>query len=259
MQKPKIAVALYGLPRASSVTLPSIMENILEPAEQLGRLEVRYHFLKQERIANPSTGENAALSAENYRLFNSFVGELESPEGIPERLGFQRIQEHGDAWANGFKSLRNLLLQLHSLKCVTAQVLELEPDIVVFARADLLYHNSFKQHLRTALEGKDQQIYIPNWQWCGGYNDRFAIVGKGAIETVGYRVDQIGQYLLKLHRPLHAERLLQFVIDKAEVQVFPVDLRASRVRVGDRVHREKFKRPALLRRIKWRLREASKR
>ena len=259
MRKPKIAVAFYGLPRASSVTLPSIQANILEPAGQLGEVEVRYHFLKQAHIDNPSTGENSILPEDNYRLFESFAGELDTPEGIPERYGFERLKEFGDAWDNGFKSLRNLLLQLHSLKCVTSQVLEFAPDIVVFARPDLLYHDSFDVNLENALKGKSQQVSIPYWQWCGGYNDRFSIVGKEAIETVGYRIDMIDKYLMKLQRPLHAERLLQFAIDEAGMQVYPMSLRASRVRVGAHVHQEKFKKPALLRRIKWQFREACKR
>lgn len=255
---PKIAVALYGLPRASSLTLPSIQANILEPAKRLGELEVRYHFLEQRCVDNPSTGEDAALSLENYRLFEPFIGDLESPDGIPELHGFERIKVYGDAWDNGFKSLRNILLQLHSLKHVTTQVLDLGPDIVVFARPDLLYHDSFESDLRSALSGPKKLAYIPHWQWCGGYNDRFCIVGKEAIEAVGCRVNMIEKYLSELQRPLHAERLLQFTIDQMRVKVCPVNLHASRVRVGGIVHQEKFKKPALLRRIKWQIREACK-
>lgn len=259
MDKFKIGIGFYGLPRASAVTLPSIMEHIIGPARELGETIIRYHFFQQNWVHNPSTHEDAALPPENYTLFTeAFEGTLEAPDGIPEKHGIEAIKHFGDAWNNDFQSLRNLLLQLHSLHHVTQQLLREAPDIVVFVRPDLKYHDSFAEELAAALVNGQTVARLPAWQWCGGYNDRFCICGRQAIVPFGYRIEQIGRYLDLLHRPLHAERLLQFSLDTAGVRVRPVALRASRVRVGGDVRPEKFGSAALSRQIRWRIREILK-
>lgn len=259
MNKVKIGIGFYGLPRASAVTLPSIMENVVGPARELGETTIRYHFFHQDWVHNPSTAENAELADENYALFQeAFEGFLEPPAGVPERHGFEAIKHFGDAWDNDFLSLRNLLLQLHSLQHVTRQLLSENPDFVVFVRPDLKYHDSFAKELAAALADDQTVARLPAWQWCGGYNDRFCICGRQAIVPFGYRIEQIGRYLDLLKRPLHAERLLQFSLDTAGVKVHPIALRASRVRVGGDIRPEKFSSAVLSRRIRWRIREMLK-
>lgn len=259
MKKVKIGIGFYGLPRASTVTFPSIMEQIIEPARELGETIIRYHFYHQDWVHNPSNHEDAELPLENYILFEeAFEGLLEVPDGIPEMHGFETIKRFGDAWNNNFLSLRNLLLQLHSLRNVTQQLLREDPDVVVFVRPDLKYHDSFAKELAAALADGQTIARLPAWQWCGGYNDRFCICSRQAIVPFGFRIEQIGRYLDLLHRPLHAERLLQFSLDTAGVKIRPVEMRASRVRVGGNIHPEKFRTAALSRRIRWRIRETLK-
>lgn len=253
--RPRIGIALYGLPRASAITLPSILDNIITPAGTLGETVVRYHLFRQQQVVNTHSGESGALDEENYRLFSRFEGVLEEPEGIPERHGLAAVQAFGDAWGNNFQSTRNLLLQLHSLHNVTQQLLAQAPDLVVFARADLLYHDSMAADIAAALADRRSVARLPDWQWGGGYNDRFCICGREAIVPFGQRLDLVGRYLDRLQRPLHSERLLQFALDSSGIAVKPVSLRASRVRLGGKVRDEKFRRAALARRLRWRLRE----
>lgn len=253
MRRRRIGIVFYGLPRASQITLPSIFENIIDPAFKYGEVSIRYHLIKQQTVDNPSTYENSELKSENYDLFDQFIGETEVPNGIPERRGLSEIKLYGDAWSNEYKSLNNLLLQLHSLERATLQILETKPDIVIFARPDLLYHDSFESELARLVRSSETQLTIPNWQWAGGYNDRFCIASGDAINTVGLRVNLIADYLRVLQRPLHAERLLYFAVERDRIIVHPSPLRASRVRVGGEVKQEKFKTPALMRRIRWKL------
>lgn len=252
---PRIGIGFYGLPRASDITFPSLREQIIEPAGRLGDVVIRYHLYKQERVFNPSTLENSALDETNYAPFTAYEGYLEGPEGVPESHGFEIIKRCGDAWHNDFMSLRNLLLQLHSLHHVTRQLLAYDPDVVVFARPDLLYHDSFADELAAALQDKASVARLPAWQWCGGYNDRFCIAGRAAIAPWGLRLEAIGRYLDLLEQPLHAERLLRFALDTAGIRVHPIALRASRVRVGGDIRPDKFGQAVLARRIRWRIRE----
>ncbi len=52
-----VAVALFGLPRCSAVTVPSIETQILAPLHCFGDVRVYYHLFRQDRIDNPRSGE----------------------------------------------------------------------------------------------------------------------------------------------------------------------------------------------------------
>lgn len=256
----KIGIGFFGLPRSTSITFTSIRDYILQPAAEFGVVLPRFHLYQQDRVINPRSHENDVLDPGQYHPFTAFGGELEPPEGVPERNGFAAIVARGDAWGDGFGSLRNLLLQLHSLRQVTLQLEALAPDIVIFARPDLRYHNSFEPALKAMLDSRSKRtVRLPFWQWAGGYNDRFAICGKDAFAGYGKRIEQIQAYLKTYPaRPLHAERLLRFVLDRELIAVRRLDVRATRVRVsGDEV-REDFSRVQANRLVRWGLREAMK-
>lgn len=256
--KPKIGIGFFGIPRASKITLPSILSNIIRPAQEIGETIIHYHFYDHRHVYNPGANENSELAPENYELFDQFAGVLESPEGVIERYGIERIKSYGDAWDNNYNSLKNLILQLHSLQQVTKALLEESPDIVIFARPDLTYHDSIANEITSILKDSKSVARLPAWQWCGGYNDRFSICNKHAIKPYGLRLSQIDRYLDTYNSPLHSERLLQFALDSATIRVKPIQTRASRVRTGGEIKNEKFNNAAALRRIRWRIREISK-
>jgi len=254
----KIGIGFFGIPRASKITLPSISSNIIRPAQEIGKTIVHYHFYDQQHVYNPGANENNELDPENYELFNQFAGALERPEGIIEKYGIERIKSYGDAWNNNYSSLKNLILQLHSLQQVTIALLEESPDIVIFARPDLIYHDSMANEITSIMKDSKSAARLPAWQWCGGYNDRFSICNKHAIKPYGLRLSQIDRYLDTYNTPLHSERLLQFALDSATIKIKPIQTRASRVRTGGAIKDEKFNNAATLRRIRWRIREISK-
>ena len=60
-RRPTIAVALYGLPRCSAVTVPSIEKQILAPLRRCGNVRVFYHLFLQDRIDNVRSSEAGPL------------------------------------------------------------------------------------------------------------------------------------------------------------------------------------------------------
>lgn len=255
----KIGIGFFGLPRNTDLTFASIQEYILRPAASLGTVIPRYHLYQQARVLNSRSGEDAELDPRQYSHFGAFQGELQSPEGVAERCGLAAIAARGDAWGDDSQSLRNLLLQLHSLRCVTRQLEALSPDIVVFVRPDLRYHHSFEPGLRAMLEGGTHTVRLPFWQWAGGYNDRFAICGKEAFAAYGTRIEQIQAYLETYPgKPLHAERLLRFALDRELLAVRRLDVRATRVRVNGEEVNEDFSRVQANRLVRWGFREMKK-
>lgn len=256
----KIGIGFFGLPRNTDLTFASIEKNILQPAASFGTVLPRYHFFQQTHVVNSRSKENAVLTTDQYTPFiNAFQGNLEHPDGVAESCGLAAIAKHGDTWNDNLQSLRNHLLQLHSLYCVTQQLEAISPDIVIFVRPDLCYHQSFEPGLRSMLKNSNHIVRLPFWQWAGGYNDRFAICGKDAFTVYGKRLEQIQTYLKSYpDKPLHAERLLRFVLDSQLIAVRRLNVNATRIRVHGDEAKECFARVQSNRLIRWGLREGKK-
>ncbi|MES3004018.1 MAG: hypothetical protein V4787_25225 [Pseudomonadota bacterium] len=239
----KIALAFFGLPRCSRVTFDSIRRNLIEPLAGWGELHVFYHFMQQDHVRNSSSGEDHALSPDNYTPFLQFQGVTEPPEGILPRSPLVELAKFGDAWGDGFQSLRNLMLQLHSVHEVHQMAKACEPDAYVFARPDLLYHDAVRRSEIERAAAEPKALLVPGWQWWhGGYNDRFAICGRIAANAYAQRKYVALPYCRKMTHPLHSERLLRAIANGERLDVQPIPLRASRVRVTGAIEPEIFTR-----------------
>jgi hypothetical protein len=259
-RKPKIGIVFYGIPRSGRIAFPAINDKIIAPASALGDVVVRYHFYRQNRVVSATSGENGDILPADYEAFRGFSGQLSDPEVIYKSFDVDGILASGDAWADGGVSTCNLLKQLFSLECVTKQILECEPDLVIFARPDLIYHDCFTRLIMASLKNYRLPVAsIPSWQWSmGGYNDRFALCTGRAIAAYGFRGSMIAPYLAEMNKPLHSERLLRYALDRALIFVRHFPASASRVRVDGRVVRERFEPVNGSRLVKYWIREACK-
>lgn len=235
----RIALAFFGLPRCSAIAFPSIAQNLVAPLAAAGELRVFCHLWQQPWIFNPRSRENHPQPEENYAPFLGFDTVVEPRPERPSSV-FQRLRAFGDAWHDGFHSLANLVLQLHSLADVTRRLAEAAPDVVVFARPDLLYHEPVQaQDLLRSLQ-RPGEITLPQWESWGGYNDRFAIAGPRLARVYGERLAGALAYCEATGQPLHAETFLRATLHAAGACVRPIGLRASRVRVDGRLEAEDF-------------------
>jgi hypothetical protein len=237
---PKIALAMFGIPRASSMTMPSITENFIEPARRIGDCRVFYHLYRQDRVINPRSGEDAPMPEDAYAPFAAFDGELEAPDLCLAQWRFDKIQAFGDHYADNFRSLRNLVHQLHSLHQVTLRLAEWRPDVVLFVRPDLLYHGGFERATLADLCEHPRRCVVPEWHWWGGYNDRFALCGADVFGAYGNRVELALEFSERTGRPLQAERLVRYALHRAKASVRTTPIRANRVRVDGQMKPEDF-------------------
>lgn len=227
----RVAVVFFGITRALRLTLPSITANLVAPARSIGReLRLFGHFFTQTAIRNSRSDEEGELDPEEYRLLALDGVELEEPGACLELYPTAEMQAQGDIWADDFASFRNLVHQLHSLKRATLMAEAFQPDIVIFARPDLLYHDSMAEHLEMLARAHRQFVLVPDWSQWFGLNDRFALAkGPDAIAAYGMRADRMGAYCAQGKR-LHSERFLKHALGGQRVR--KVHLRASRVRVS---------------------------
>lgn len=237
----KIAIAFFGIPRNSSVCFPSILENIYKSVKGS---EVRsfYHFYKQNKVVSARSGEDSELVSSNYVFFNDMDGVLEDPGRCLLKWNFENIKSFGDTWKDDYSSIRNLIHQLNSLYEVTELIenSQYNPDVVLFVRPDLLYHDEIPRHCLLGANRDGKSVYIPNWQWWNGLNDRFSICGKDIYRAYGKRVLDMQDFCIKNNRSIHSERLLKYSLLKSKAKIKVLTSTASRVRVSGLIVDEDF-------------------
>lgn len=237
---PLISVVFFGVPRCSSVTVPSIEARMLEPLRRCGRVEVTYHLFLQDRIDNARSGESGSLDPSNYDFLAPYRGTLESPPDFHDSEVYGALWRRGCRWDGDAKSLHNSLLQLHSLASAWGRIRLDDPDVVVFLRPDLLYHDAIDPVVVQRLAHRPSACVLPGWQWYHGCNDRFAICGRRAAEVYATRGDRIGDWLRRTRTLFESEALLAYALRTGGVEVAAMPHRASRVRLGGRIHEERF-------------------
>jgi hypothetical protein len=225
----RIAVVFFGITRALRLTLPSITANLIGPARAIaGDVRLFGQFFTQTAISNARSGETGDLDPDEYKLLALDAVELEAPGACLELYPMAEMQARGDIWGDEFASFRNLVHQLHSLKRASLLTEDFQPDIVIFARPDLLYHDSMAEQLDMLARAHRQFVLVPDCSQWFGLNDRFALAkGAEGIAAYGMRADRMGEYCARGKR-LHSERFLKYALGEQRVRA--VHLRASRVR-----------------------------
>ncbi len=229
MHAAKIAICFFGITRSLTRTHVSIKDRVIEPLRALGDIKVLGHFFDQDRVVNPRSGEDDPLDRKEHRLLPFDQVVLEKPEACLAQHGYHQMLAHGDAWGDGGASLANLVHQLHSLSQVAAPH---RPDVVVFARPDMRYLDSFLETVRYHLAAPPHHVSLPNWQWPRGVNDRLAVCGPDAYVVYASRLAHVNTYLRQGHGPVHSEKLLWCALNHGRAWIYPVGLRARRVRAN---------------------------
>jgi hypothetical protein len=177
MKKKKIAIGFFGISRSLKWTAPSIYKNIIIPIQSIYDLKIFGHFYKIKFIKNKRSGENQAPDPDDHKnlKFDELV--IQNPTAVLNAANYQNILSYGDAWQDEGKSLSNLIYQLSSLKMLAKMIIKQKPDVVILLRSDLYYHDSFLNAVELQLEMPSFYASIPEWQWFGGLNDRFAVWG----------------------------------------------------------------------------------
>ena len=240
----KVAICFFGITRSLRYTHASIEEHVLAPARRRSSPKVYAHFFLQKEIDNPRSGEKGQLDPEEYGLLPIDWLKLEEPNHCLEQWNFEGLKAWGDSWDDEFRSLRNLIHQLHSLHTVTQAALDDGAEVCLFCRPDLRYHDSLNGALSQALQAKGDRVFLPRWQDFGGLNDRFSIcIGPGAIAAYGQRVLKAEPFCRAGGEPLHSERLLKFSLETAGIPIRRIKARASRVRMDGTQFPEDYDQP----------------
>lgn len=254
----RISVGFFGIARSLDYTIASIESNVLSSARALGNVRVFCHFWAQEWIDNPRSGERGAVPGEIAELLDSDVLIEEEADDPAVRETRALFRSGEDIHRDGYRSLDNLAAQLHSISRVALAMQSWGPDVTLFLRPDLLYHDPFDPLIRSASKGYLSRIFLPDWQHHLGVNDRFAICrGARAAEIWGQRINSVEDFMSE-GRPMNGEVFLKWHLHSEGARVSYHPVRASRVRLGGVIKEEDFSSSILLEKERKRLRRRAR-
>ena len=237
----KISICFFGITRDLEKTFPSIQKNLISPARQFAEVKIFCHFYDLKSIKNLRSQENEIKIKNNWHLFNADKLISEEPNLIFNNYSLEEIMTYGDIYKDNYKSIRNLIHQLFSLKKVYEISKKNNSDLTIFARPDLYYWDSFEKSIQDLLNISKDYIAIPNWQFHKGFNDRFAICTSDYSSYIySNRINQINNYLQNIQNCLIPEYLLFYSVFQSKAKTSLLDIKASRVRADGRVISEKF-------------------
>jgi hypothetical protein len=253
MRQKQIAIGFFGITRSLKWTAPSIKKNIIDPIRPLGNIMVYGHFYKIKFIKNKRSGENQPVHQNDDKNLKFDELLLENPDHILKKIDYKKILSYGDAWDDDGKSLSNLIHQLASLKRLAGLISKQKPDVVILARPDLYYRDSFLDVVKLHLKLPSYYVSVPHWQWFGGVNDRFAVLGYEAFLAYASRLDAVHKYLETEKKPLHSESFLWKTLIRNNIIISTMDIKAHRVRANGIELSEGFEKLTLSRIIRYNL------
>ena len=241
---PKIALLYFGIIRSIRYTSASHTQYVHGVFGQISNLNIYGHFINQDSINSVRTGEKCVVDRQSVGLLGLKKPVLLDNHELTAEQNLSSISVYGDIAWDQHLTTKNLIKQLISLESSANWALNNNYNIAVFLRTDLIFHDSILNGLsmnELRSDNNAPRVYLPYWERWGGHNDRFAIcIGAEAIRAYGKRIQLVREYCLENCCPLHAEKLLRYSLDFAKVPVFPLKVRASRVRETGEIVNENF-------------------
>lgn len=237
----RIALCFRGIARSLVHTISSIQSNVISPAQKFGEVRIFTHLFNLKQIGEPGRGEFGAPDPFEYQLLQSDELQLEEPGTCLDQHAYDQIRQFGDAWSNDFRSLKNLIHALHSLKKGWEMARQWQPDVVCFLRPDLNYLNSLETIFKQVADGQRRGLCLPIWHSNWGINDRFAIAStEQAAHSYANRIDRAMTYCQETKKPLHAEIFLLHCLKQDKTPTWFTTAKAQRVRFGGIPRFEKY-------------------
>jgi len=229
---PNIALCFYGLCRSTNYTIESINKYIFDA---LKKLKFTYDiYLHTYKVTTPYTNirnseENIMLNNDLYKLINPNVYKIDDQDIIKKELDFIKYRSKGDPWLNNFKSLDNLILGLYSLNQVTQLWKNSNKtyDYIIYIRPDVKFLSPLK--LSFFMNLTNSNIILPDFDEYP-INDRFAIGKPNVMTLYGERYNNAYDY--SLTNKLHAEKYLNYILDKNKIDVIKINFEFHRIRAN---------------------------
>lgn len=228
----KIHLVIAGLARSLEICLPTVDRNLssvfgVTPGFQFSQSLVLSY--SKQPLNNERTGEDVAPNVDP-QILRSRSATL---------LPLEQIREESDAifslaltkgeWLEGSgRNLRNYLEFLTVLKKAGDSLANIDADVVIFVRPDLLVLDKFIPVRGVNLS--KTEILTPRWGKFRGLNDRIAIIPHHHLQEYFARLDTVEEFLNE-HGPLDPEKHLAWALRESPVRA-SLGIELVRARAG---------------------------
>jgi len=225
---------LYGIGRNNEIN-SKFVSKLSSQIREHENLKIIYLFNKVDKIFNPRSNEDTFPPKVNKNDFenNHFIMFKESQLISNDTLNF--IKNYDDIYGDNFISYKNLISQLSLLKMGTKSINFNDFKKIIFLRDDVFLNKKLNFNI---IFKASSYSFLPYWSWCHGYNDRFFITNPNGAFVFSNRIDNIKDFLAE-HGFLQGERLLKFSLNKADINVLPLQTKALRIRTNGFISFEK--------------------
>lgn len=242
-----VIVGMWGILRSLSYTAESIEKFCLTPLRQRGytfEIFVHTYNFSGPYVNSRSKEVGNVLNASSWRVLNPDYIFIEDQDIFDRRINYAQFENQGDAWNNGYSSLKNHIRALNSLFHLT-QIIETtlklrEIDGVIFLRPDVTYISELPVYLLPLFP--NNTLFVPDFhRSCSGneYNDRMAMGDVKSAIAYGNRLGFALEYCRthKLHSESFAYHYLRFI---KSINVIEIPFRFRRTRInGNFAERDK--------------------
>lgn len=241
-----IVVAVFGLVRSLSHTLPSIHQFCLDSIQSTGyTYEVIIHTYQFAGTYKNLRNKESALELNfsDWKLLHPSNVKIDDQDKFDSSVDLDQYNAFGDPWHNNYESMKNHIRALNSLYQVTLMLetlsLTKQIDGVVFLRPDVEYISELPIYLLPHPFEKPT-LFVPDFhRSCNGgeFNDRMAMGDLRAALIYGKKFEYAMQYS-KIH-PMHSESFTYYylkVVNNLHLTVVEVPFRFRRIRSGGQTH-----------------------
>lgn len=227
-KKMRIAICYWGLTRSTKKVYTSHYQNLFNILTKHNlEYDVFMHTWRtkgKQRIWNWHT--DVPIDYEEYKLLEPRFYQIDDQDEFTNHLDFDKYY-YGDfierrldpGWSFDIRKdcILNHLCALESLKRVTEMVENTgnKYDLVIYVRPDIMLNNELPiEKIITS----DFDIYIPDFDHVGGYNDRFAVLVYKAASIYGKRIRGLAEFR-RTHGYIHSETYVKYVCDANHLKV----------------------------------------
>lgn len=252
-----VTIIFYGLTRSLKKTIKSLKKNIFKPLNDENiPFQIYIHTYDLNELTNERSGENKAKLDHNSDLNllvelgvtketgKNLTIKVTNQENFLNSIRIEDYISHGDPWGHTnetvqYKSLKNLLCQLNSLRIISEIAIKRQDDAYLFLRPDLLYVDKLDIDVIKTCEQfpirnnkkKAGIVFTPPWSKNGGLNDRIACCSFESAKLYGLRFNNSKEYSKK--KTLHSETYLDSTLYYVKRQRF--FMRALRIRANGNI------------------------
>jgi hypothetical protein len=250
---PRVAICFFGLTRSLQYTRYNLYAHIFDLLKQHEiSYDIYIHTYDLPSLSNArSHEENVTLDANEWKHLYPYRHLIDSDEQIEKTVveHFLPIflSSHGDPYNEKppHQTIRNVIKQLYSLHRVTELWGEIidqhiqDYRAVLYLRPDVWYFNDLNvTHLQIAMGAalsdsaspSSDFIYIPNFHFWGGVNDRFAFGPPHVMKVYGSRL--IGAANYSQIKPVHPEKYLSDLLHSHHIVTRATNIQFERVRAN---------------------------